>query len=168
MTIKQIADTLGLSWGLEQYPCAQGCENIGYNVGCVPVLRAWQAVKLLAYLYSLPKARQISHLELAMNPFRHLTCSEHTIWAAFRRRGYGCYPACAKHCWARLIKKKRIEFTLSHHTWNLEDWSRALKTNETWATGTPHKSSWVTRIICADAYIVWQTPTYILGRQTDE
>lgn len=85
ITIKQIADVIGHFQGQLRYACAQGDDNIGHHTGFPAVLSTEQADQPVAYIYSSPKALQMSNLGLAMDSFRYMSCSEHDTRGALER-----------------------------------------------------------------------------------
>ncbi|RKF83071.1 hypothetical protein GcM3_017023 [Golovinomyces cichoracearum] len=120
-TIEQIAKDLGLSWHQVQHVCARHSESPSVRTGRPPVLSSQQIDQLVAFVRSSYEARRMSYLDLSLDPFRE--------WN----------------------KTKRIEFAQTHINWSLDDWSRVLWTDETWATGNPHRNTWVTRLVNTDA-----------------
>jgi hypothetical protein len=150
-TIEQIAKDLGLSWHQVQHACARHSESPSVRTGHPPVLSSQQIDHLVAFVRSSYEARRMSYLDLSLDPFREWNVGQRCIQRALNSRGYSRRRARSKPVLSDLNKTKRIEFAQTHINWSLDDWSRVLWTDEIWATGNPHKNSWVTRLVNTEA-----------------
>ena len=144
-TIQQIADDLGLSWNQVQRACARQSETPNIQSGRPPVLSTQQIDQLVAFVRSSYGAWRMSYLDLLLDPFRHWSVGERSIQRALNSRGYFRHRARSKSVLSENNRRKREEFARTHINWTLDDWNRVLWTDETWATGNPHKNTWVTR-----------------------
>ena len=150
-TIQQIARDLGLSWHQVQHACARDSESPSIRTGRPPVLSSQQIDQLLAFVRSSYEARRMSYLDLSLDQFREWNVGQRCIQRAPNSRGYSRRRARSKPSLSDINKTKRIEFGQTHINWSLDDWSRVLWTDETWATGNPHRNTWVTILVNTEA-----------------
>ena len=150
-TMQQIAQDLGLSWHQVQHACARDSESPSIRTGRPPGLSNVQIDQLVAFVRSSFQARRMSYLDLSLDPFRDWGVGQKSMQRALNSRGYFRCRARSKPVLSDINKTKRNEFARTHINWTLEDWSRVVWTDETWATGNPHKNTWVTRLVITDA-----------------
>ena len=150
-TIEQIAKDLGLAWNQAQCVCARHSESPSVRTGRLPVPSSQQIDQLVAFVRSSYEAGRMSYLDLSLDPFKVWNVGQRCIQRAPKSRGYSQRRAHSKPVLSDINKTKRIEFAQTHIIWTLEDWSQLDWTDETWATGNPHRNIWVTRLVNTDA-----------------
>lgn len=87
-TKKEISERLNVTSDQVRATVRSGQASPGRSKGRPFLLTAAQVDELEAYIMSSPLARQMSFLELAVNPFSHWNCGENAIRMALVRRGY--------------------------------------------------------------------------------
>lgn len=88
LTYQQIADRLQISKSRVSYSLTKRKLFPANRKGRRIYLTNAQVDEIESFIQSSNVARQMSYLELSLNPFRHLNCGEGSIRAALERRGY--------------------------------------------------------------------------------
>lgn len=114
------------------------------RLGHLPAINTEQEVQQVESVRSSASAR-IGYLELVGGPFRHWKYDECKIRHTLARNGHNRYPARIKPVLSAENKVQRLSLAQGHLMWTTEQWSQVLWPNESRATGTSHRWSWVIR-----------------------